>query len=110
MKKKATGKTEGKAGKRAKNKGEKPKDVKVEEKIVPVEGKKPFWKDNRYVFVGVLNIVLIIAALGFFYFYDGGDNVPTDTVNMSIVMDLGAVTIRGDGLPGYDVNLYRWRF
>jgi hypothetical protein len=23
---------------------------------------------------------------------------------MSIVMDLGAVTIRGDGLPGYDVN------
>jgi hypothetical protein len=104
MKKKVAGKTERKTGKRAKNKSEKDKETKAIEERTPGEEKKPIWKNNRYILVGVLNILLIIVALGFFYFYDGGEAVPKDTVNMSIIQDLGAVTIRGDGLPGYDIN------
>ncbi len=104
MKKKVAKKTERKTGKKAKNKSEKNKETEAVEERTTGEEKKPIWKDNRYILVGVLNILLIIAALGFFYFYDGGGGGPKDTVNMSIIQDLGAVTIRGDGLPGYDIN------
>jgi hypothetical protein len=104
MKKKETKKIEKKTEKKVKKKSVKNKEATGEDEGAQIDGKKPFWKDNRYVFVGVLNIILIIAAVGFFFFYDGGDATPQDAVNMSIVKDLGAVTIRGDGLPGYDIN------
>jgi len=66
--------------------------------------KKPFWKNNKYLILGAVNIVLIIAAITFFALFPGEKIVVNEGVNMSISLDLGVVTVRGDGLPGYDIN------
>ncbi len=68
------------------------------------EEKTPFWKNNKYLLLGGISIILIIAAITFFTLFPGEKAVVEEGVNMSAELDLGSVTIRGDGLPGYDIN------
>ena len=67
------------------------------------EEKTPFWK-NKYLILAAINIILIIAAITFFALFPGEKAVVNDSVNMSRTVDLGVITVRGDGLPGYDIN------
>ena len=62
---------------------------------------KSFFEEKKTLPAVVLIIVLLVA---FFLLGKGGNVSPQSTVNMSFTMDLGAITIRGDGMPGYDVD------
>jgi hypothetical protein len=61
------------------------------------------WKDKKAPLVGIGIFLLIVVVLGFIFF-TGSEKADESAVNMSAIKDIGAVTFRGDGLPGYDVN------
>jgi hypothetical protein len=59
--------------------------------------------DKKVPLIGIGIFLLIVVALGYFFFL-GSEKADESAVNMSATKDIGAVTFRGDGLPGYDVN------
>jgi hypothetical protein len=77
---------------------------KLDEETKPHEKKSSIWQEKKNLIIKVGLIVLIVAVLAIFYFYNLSPKVDENPVNMSLVKDLGAVKIRGDGLPGYDIN------
>ncbi len=86
---------------RAKKK-EKPGKVKKSQEK-ELEKKSPDWKSEKNLLIGAGLAILLVIVVVFFAFYKGA-RPPESRVNMSLVKDLDAVEIRGDGLPGYDVN------
>jgi hypothetical protein len=59
---------------------------------------------NKKALIAIGLVLLIIIAITSFYFLKVRVKPPESFVNMSLTRDLGAVTIRGDGLPGYDID------
>jgi hypothetical protein len=86
--------------------GSSKKEVKVEvdEEAPALKEDKALLREKKNLIISVALVILIILAAGLFYYFKDRGKVDESAVNMSHVQDLGAVTIRGDGLPGYDID------
>jgi hypothetical protein len=61
-------------------------------------------RENKKLIAGGALVLLIIIFASLLLFNRGPEIVSRPPVNMSFVKDLGAVSMRGDGLPGYDID------
>lgn len=58
----------------------------------------------KYLIAGAVVILIFLGGAYYYTTTTKGPTEPVNVVNMSVTLDLGAITARGDGLPGYDID------
>jgi hypothetical protein len=64
---------------------------------------KTKWSEKKDILFAVAVIFLMVLASGV-YFYIGKSGVEDEALDLTVVRDIGAIKVRGDGLPGYDID------
>ena len=64
---------------------------------------KPGLKERKKTII-ILFVLLGVVALAAFYLYPKLKVPDKEILDMSMARDLGGVRVRGDGLPGYDID------
>lgn len=58
-------------------------------------------KKTLMIVIGLIVLVVLVSGV---YLYGSGKKIEKSVVNMTAVRDIGVVKVRGDGIPGYDID------